>query len=93
MGKAFAPVAAEACHTDLYRYAVAGQYPPSWANRSAFIDDGRETELASGIIFHLPTCIRVSGCFGIGLSKTLLVSEGGSEYLIEATCDLHLVAA
>ena len=92
-GKAFAPVAAQAFHTGVYGYAVGGQFPPSWAERSAFIAEGSETELAPGMVFHLPTCFRVPGRFGIGLSETLLITEGGCESLTEATRDLHVVAA
>ncbi len=92
-GKAFATVAAEAFHTGVYGYAVGGQFPPSWAERSAFIAEGSETELAPGMVFHLPTCFRVPGRFGIGLSETLLITEGGCESLTGEERDLYVVAA
>lgn len=91
--KAFPPVAAQAFHTGIYGYTVGGQFPPSWAERSAFIAEGSETELTTGMVFHLPTCFHVPGRFGIGLSETLLITEGVCESLTEATRNLHVVAA
>jgi Xaa-Pro dipeptidase len=92
-GKGLKPVSDIAWHTGVYGYAVGGQFPPSWAERSAFIAEGSETVLQPNMVFHLPTCFRVPNRFGVGLSETLRVTETGVESLTESSRDLHIVPA
>ncbi|MFO0998445.1 MAG: Xaa-Pro peptidase family protein [Alphaproteobacteria bacterium] len=90
--KGLAKVETEAFHSGVYGYTVGAQFPPSWVEGSAFFAEGDETVLKPGMVFHLPTCFRVPNRFGVGLSETLLVTDGACEALTRKDRDLHMVA-
>jgi Xaa-Pro dipeptidase len=92
-GKGLARVEGEAFHSGVYGYTVGAQFPPSWVEGSAFFAEGDETVLAPGMVFHLPTCFRVPKRFGVGLSETIVVTEGGCKVLTRPDRDLHVVPA
>ena len=79
--KALAPLAGEVFFSGVFGYTVGAQFPPSWVEGSGFIARGQSSRFQSGMVFHLPLCLRIPGQWGIGCSETLLVTDTGAEVL------------
>ncbi|NYS25060.1 aminopeptidase P family protein [Rhodobacteraceae bacterium 2376] len=62
----------------VFGYAVGAQFPPSWVEGTGYIARGQTRRFEPGMVFHLPLCLRLPGQWGIGLSDTVLVTEGGA---------------
>jgi Xaa-Pro dipeptidase len=57
-------------------------YAPDWGEGhiiSLRRDD--PTPLEPGMVFHIPPALRVPRRYGLGMSETVLVTEGGCEVL------------
>ena len=63
-------------------YSVGINFPPDWGE-GYFLDikGGDETELETGMTFHLPTGLRLDGKQSVAISETVLVSDDGCEVL------------
>lgn len=73
--KVLAPLADEVFFSGVFGYAVGAQFPPSWVEGTGFIARNQAQRFASGMVFHLPLCLRRPGEWGIGLSNTVMVSD------------------
>jgi Xaa-Pro dipeptidase len=63
-------------------YSVGVAYAPDWGEGhivSLRRDD--PTPLEAGMVFHIPPALRVPRRYGLGMSETVLVTEGGCEVL------------
>ena len=63
-------------------YSVGVAYAPDWGEGhiiSLRRDD--PTPLEPGMVFHIPPALRVPRRYGLGMSETVLVTEGGCEVL------------
>jgi Xaa-Pro dipeptidase len=67
-------------------YSVGLNYPPDWGE-GVFLDlkRGDPTVLEPGMVFHIPTSLRVPGEAPVSLSETVLVTENGREVLTHFT--------
>lgn len=65
-------------------YSVGVAYAPDWGEGhivSLRRDD--PTPLEPGMVFHIPPALRVPRRYGLGMSETVLVTEGGCEVLTQ----------
>ena len=63
-------------------YSIGVAYAPDWGEGhiiSLRRDD--PTPLEPGMVFHIPPALRVPRRYGLGMSETVLVTEGGCEVL------------
>jgi len=77
--EALAPLASEVFFSGVFGYTVGAQFPPSWVEGSGYIARGEQTLFESGMVFHLPICLRIPGQWGMGFSDTVLVGPDGAE--------------
>ena len=65
-------------------YSVGLNYPPDWGE-GVFLDlkRGDPTVLQAGMVFHIPTSLRVPDQAPVSLSETVLVTENGREVLTQ----------
>ena len=75
---AMAPMASDSFHSGVFAYAVGAQFPPSWVEGTGYVADGIVREFERDMVFHLPTCLRLPGEWGIGCSDTVRVTEDGA---------------
>ena len=65
-----------------FGYPVGIGYPPTWIESLGFfIRADNDLPLEKGMAFHLPMSIRKYGEYGVNLSHTLVVEDGGSRVL------------
>jgi len=76
--QALAPVADEVFFSGVFGYAVGTTFPPSWVEGTGFIARGEQRRFESGMVFHLPLCLRIPGRWGMGMSNTVVVGDTGS---------------
>lgn len=63
-------------------YSIGIGYPPGWNESHVFnLKPGDEREIKAGMIFHLVPHVVLPGLGGVGLSETVLVTDGGPEVL------------
>jgi Xaa-Pro dipeptidase len=67
-------------YTDNYRkrtgYGIGISFAPDWGEGNIVsLFHNVKTELRPGMCFHMPPALRVYGCFTVGLSETVLVTE------------------
>lgn len=63
-------------------YSLGITFAPDWGE--GYLLDLKEndpTRLSPGMVFHIPSSIRISGRQSVGISETILVTEGGHEVL------------
>ena len=80
-----APHAETIFFSGVFGYSVGAQFPPSWVEGTGYIARGQSRGFESGMVFHLPLCLRVPGQWGIGLSDTVLVTGAGAVPITENT--------
>lgn len=73
-----APHAERVFFSGVFGYAVGAQFPPSWVEGTGYIARGQAREFAEDMVFHLPLCLRRPGQWGIGLSDTVRITDGGA---------------
>ncbi|MDI9244772.1 Xaa-Pro peptidase family protein [Marinobacter sp. CHS3-4] len=78
---ALAPLAGKVFFSGVFGYTVGAQFPPSWVEGSGFIARGETAVFETGMVFHLPICLRIPGQWGMGFSDTVVVAENGAEAL------------
>ncbi|WP_158629320.1 M24 family metallopeptidase [Roseitalea porphyridii] len=67
---------------DFYGYSVGIGFPPTWiAGGSMQITRDNTRPLEAGMTFHFPMTLRRLGVFGVGQSRTVVVTETGCEAL------------
>jgi Xaa-Pro dipeptidase len=67
-----------------FGYPVGIGFPPSWLEWSGFLlIKGNHSPIEAGMVFHIPVSLRRYGKYGIGLSQTVLITEGGAEILTQ----------
>lgn len=76
--QALAPMAGDVFFSGVFGYAVGAQFPPSWVEGTGFIARGQGRPFETGMVFHLPLCLRIPGEWGIGCSDTVCVTEEGA---------------
>ncbi len=75
-----------------FGYPVGIGYPPSWIEALGFfIRADNDRPLERGMAFHLPMSIRKYGEYGVNLSHTLVVEEGGARVLGSSPARLAVV--
>jgi Xaa-Pro dipeptidase len=75
-----------------FGYPVGIGYPPSWIEALGFfIRADNDRPLERGMTFHLPMSIRKYGEYGVNLSHTLVVEEGGARVLGSSPARLAVV--
>lgn len=77
--RALQPLAEKVFFSGVFGYTVGAQFPPSWVEGSGFIARGGNMEFRTGMVFHLPICLRIPNQWGIGCSETILVTDDGAE--------------
>jgi Xaa-Pro dipeptidase len=83
----------DAGYTDNFRkragYSVGVSFPPDWGEgHIVSLSEGDRTLLQPGMVFHIPPALRKLGLYGVGVSETVLVTEGGSEILTHLSEEL-----
>jgi Xaa-Pro dipeptidase len=83
----------DAGYTDNFRkragYSVGVSFPPDWGEgHIVSLSEGDRTLLQPGMVFHIPPALRKRGLYGVGVSETVLVTEGGSEILTHSSEEL-----
>ncbi len=72
-------------------YSVGVAYAPDWGEGhivSLRRDD--PTPLAAGMVFHIPPALRIPRQYGLGMSETVLVTDGGCEVLTRFPRRVHV---
>ena len=65
-----------------YGYPVGIGFPPTWLESPHFlINEANPGTLQAGMVFHLPTQLRLARQYGTGFSETVVVTETGCEPL------------
>ena len=65
-----------------YGYPVGVGFAPAWIDCPHFlINADNHLPLIPGMVFHLPTQLRVDGRHGAGFSETIIITETGCEQL------------
>lgn len=65
-------------------YAMGVAFAPDWGEGGILsLFDGVATELAPGMVFHLPATLRAYGVWTVGASETVIVTATGAEVLSE----------
>lgn len=82
-GAVLEPLRDEVFFSGVCGYAVGAQFPPSWVEGSGYIAPGQRRHFEADMVFHLPLCLRLPGLWGIGLSDTVRVTDGGGEPLTD----------
>lgn len=63
-------------------YSIGIAFPPDWGEgHIVSIIDTPDTELRSGMVFHLPLSVRSPNRCGVAFSETVVVTESGREVL------------
>ena len=80
--KVIEPILSRVLWHHTYGYSVGLSFAPSWADCSHFlINEKNKGVLETGMVFHLPTQIRVDRQYGAGFSETIIVTDNGCEQL------------
>ncbi|WP_026379776.1 M24 family metallopeptidase [Afifella pfennigii] len=67
---------------DFYGYSVGIGFPPTWiVGGDMQITRSNHRPLEAGMTFHFPMTLRKLGVFGVGQSRTVVVTETGCEAL------------
>ena len=75
-----------------FGYPVGIGYPPTWIESLGFfIRADNDLPLERGMTFHLPMSIRKYGEYGVNLSHTLVVEDGGARVLGSSPARLAVV--
>ena len=75
-----------------FGYPVGIGYPPTWIESLGFfIRADNDRPLERGMTFHLPMSIRKYGEYGVNLSHTLVVEDGGARILGSSPARLAVV--
>ena len=75
-----------------FGYPVGIGYPPTWIESLGFfIRADNDRPLETGMAFHLPMSIRKYGEYGVNLSHTLVVEDGGARVLGSSPARLAVV--
>jgi Xaa-Pro dipeptidase len=78
---------------EYFGYSVGIGFPPTWIEGGiSNLIVGNTFPLVSGMAFHLPMTLRVMGKFGVGQSRTVIVSDNGAEVLTEFPPGLHRIS-
>jgi Xaa-Pro dipeptidase len=65
-------------------YSLGVTFAPDWGEGYLLdLKEGDPTVLVAGMVFHIPSSIRMAGRQSVGVSETVLVTEGGHEVLTE----------
>ena len=73
-----------------YGYSIGLGQAPSWTEAPLYLAEGEETELESGMCFHVATCIFIPRRIGVGFSQSVALT-GGSYELLNPDSDLELL--
>lgn len=67
---------------DFYGYSIGIGFPPTWiAGGSMQIVETNNRPLEEGMTFHFPMTLRKLGVFGVGQSRTVVITADGCEAL------------
>jgi Xaa-Pro dipeptidase len=70
-------------------YSVGVSFPPDWGEgHIVSLSNGNKTILQPGMVFHIPPALRKYGEYGVGVSETVMVTEGGCEILTHLSQEL-----
>ncbi len=72
-----------------YGYSIGLGQSPTWTEAPMYLAEGVETELESGMCFHVATCIFIPRVAGVGFSRSVAVTDSGCE-LLDPDSDLTL---
>jgi len=65
-------------------YSLGVTFAPDWGEGYLLdLKEGDPTVLVPGMVFHIPSSIRIDGRQSVGVSETVLVTERGHEVLTE----------
>jgi Xaa-Pro dipeptidase len=82
--RVLAHIPAEIIFHYTFGYPVGINFPPTWLEESNFLLlKDNHAPLRPGMVFHLPMSLRSYGCFGIGLSETVHMTDAGVEILTD----------
>lgn len=87
-----APVRSEITFHEYYGYPTGIGFPPTWDERSGFnLVADNEREVADGMTFHIPINLRIHGQWGVGMSQTVVVTEGGAKALSQLPLAITII--
>jgi Xaa-Pro dipeptidase len=87
------PVRENVVFHDDYGYPVGIGYPPSWPeNLGFYIRSNNDRPLEKGMVFHLPMSLRKLGEWGIGLSETIVITEGAAQVLSNTAHEMKVIS-
>jgi Xaa-Pro dipeptidase len=86
----------EAGMTDRYRkrtgYSLGISFAPDWGEWQVLsLFDGVDVPLEPGMCFHVPTALREYGVFTVGLSESIVITDGGCRILGNIPRRIHVV--
>jgi len=77
---------------DVFAYSVGIGFPPTWLEDTGFgILMSNDRPLEAGMVFHFPMTLRVKGEYGVGQSRTVIVTETGAEVLSDLPLGLYRI--
>ena len=87
--KAIEPILPRIIWHHTYGYPVGISFAPTWLESPNFlINEANPGTLEAGMVFHLPTQLRVERQYGAGFSETVVVTETGCERLSQLPREL-----
>jgi Xaa-Pro dipeptidase len=87
------PVLKDVVFHHYFGYPVGIGYPPTWIESLGyFLQTDNPRPLERGMTFHLPISLRRYGEFGVNLSHTIAITEGGCEPLTTTDAQLQVLS-
>lgn len=86
---ALGPLPDDVLFSQLFAYPVGLAHKPHWMDGVPFyIAADNHEPLETGMVFHVPTCMRSFGRGGVGLSQTFVVEPEGARVLTHGDAEL-----
>lgn len=90
-------VIADAGYGDKFRhkagYSIGIALPPDWSEaRTMMLRGGEKRLLQPGMVFHFLPAVFEYKEYGVGLSETVLITDGGCDVLTDVEQQLHVVS-
>ena len=64
-----------------YAYSIGLGFPPKWDDCPVAVEEGADTILQPGMVFHTSCSLRDVGRFGVTFGDTVLITDHGCEVL------------
>ena len=64
-----------------HAYAIGLGFPPEWSDGGKGVGLDSDLILQAGMVFHVTTSLRETGCYGVAVGNTVVVTQDGCEVL------------